>query len=101
MSNDDDTDKLSESNDAFTISPYALSPTQSNFQEFDPNRSMPAAILKSPVKKMGLRRLQDIDPNLSGSIDFSGESKIKIPHHRVDDLSQFEDAYEIGKKLGE
>lgn len=107
MSNEDD-DKclLSESNDEFTTTTDILSPAESKsfLQEYDSNRSMPAPKVYSPVKRMSVpagRKLQDIDPSLSGSVDFSGESKQKIPHHRVDDLSQLEDAYDIGKKLGQ
>jgi hypothetical protein len=94
---------LGESNEEFnTGSPYALNmaDSRSNIQEVDPNRSVP--VVKSPMKRMAVgRKLQDFDPNLSGSMDFSGESKQTIPHHRVDDLSRMEECYEIGKKLGE
>ena len=71
--------------------------------ETEHNRSVPAGPVKSPVKKHfpAGRRLEDIDPNLSGSIDFSGDSKAKIPHHRVDDLTAMEENYDIGKKLGQ
>lgn len=105
---DDDTHKsrIGGSTDEFITCPPVLSPadSKSNLLDFDPNRSMPAAPLKSPLKKKNAasgRRLQDIDPSLSGSMDFSGGSKQKIPHHRVDDLSELEETYEIGKKLGQ
>lgn len=108
MSNEaDDTHKnrLVQSTDEFSTCPPVSSPDESNLQaEFDPNRSMPAAPLKSPLKKKNVasgRRIEDIDQNLSGSIDFSGGSKPKILHHRVDDLSELEETYEIGKKLGQ
>ena len=110
MSDEGDNSPVNDSNDELTtyatMTPNALSPTGSKnalHAELDLNRSL-ALVPKSPIKKKSLpagRRLQDIDPNLSGSIDFSGDSKPKILHHRVDDLSALEESYEIGKKLGQ
>ena len=72
--------------------------------DHDGTRSNAANIFKPAIKKIYApagRKLTDIDPSLSGSRDLGGDSKPQIAHHRVSDLTELEDIYDIGKKLGQ
>ncbi|KAJ3297792.1 Serine/threonine-protein kinase 33 [Rhizoclosmatium sp. JEL0117] len=45
--------------------------------------------------------IAEYDRAITGSTDLSGEKKERIEHHRVEDVTDLEKKYRIGRKLGQ
>jgi hypothetical protein len=66
-----------------------------------PGSIIPSTANTAVRSRLAQKNIWELDQNISGSTDLSGESKASIPHQRSNNIDSLLERYVMGQQLGQ